>query len=57
MQKIAIAAAAIIILSAASVFIIQFRAPASPTPSTAQEPNTDGLRRAMTFTSRIEAAK
>jgi len=57
-QKITIAAvAATIILSAASALIIQFRAPASPDQRTAQEPNTDGLRRAMTFTSPKEAAK
>lgn len=58
MSKITIAvAAAVIVLVAAGVIIIRKPAPPAPAAQTKGEPDTDGLSRAMTFTSPAEPKK
>ncbi|MFG1464518.1 hypothetical protein V5F77_16645 [Xanthobacter sp. DSM 24535] len=58
MNKITIAvAAAIILIVAAGVIIIRMPAPPAPAAQTESKPDTEGLSRAMTFTSPAEPKK
>jgi len=59
LSKITIAVAAAVIVLVATGAIIIIGMPTSPTPAaqTTSEPDTDGLSRAMTFTSPAEPKK